>query len=132
MAVNRGKQFEKKFKEDFSKIPDSTIDRLYDTTSGYKNISQICDFFAYHYPFCFYLECKSHEGNTFPFVKLTQYEKLKAKVGIKGVRTGVIIWAIDHDLVIYSPISTVTQMMEDGKKSIHFIKDLAENSKYKI
>ena len=39
MAVNRGKQFEKKFKEDFSKIPDSTIDRLYDTTNGYKNIS---------------------------------------------------------------------------------------------
>lgn len=23
-------------------------------------------------------------------------------------------------------------MMEDGKKSIHFIKDLSENSKYKI
>lgn len=23
-------------------------------------------------------------------------------------------------------------MMEDGKKSIHFVKDLAENSKYKI
>ena len=71
MAVNRGKQFEAKFKEDFLKIPNSTIDRLYDSVSGYKSVSNISDFIAYRYPFCFYIECKSHEGNTFPFAKLT-------------------------------------------------------------
>lgn len=71
MAVNRGKQFEAKFKEDFLKIPDSTIDRLYDSVSGYKSVSNISDFIAYVFPNIFYVECKSHEGNTFPFVKLT-------------------------------------------------------------
>ena len=100
--------------------------------NGYKSISNISDFIGYVYPNIFYLECKSHEGNTFPFVKLTQYDKLTAKVGIKGVRSGAVIWAIDHDLVIYCPISTITKMKSDGKKSIHFIKDLAENSPYRI
>ena len=132
MANNRGKQFEAKFKEDFLKIPDSTIDRLYDSVSGYKSISNICDFIGYRYPNIFYLECKSHEGNTFPFTKLTQYEKLLPKVGIKGVRAGAVIWAIDHQKVFYVPISTITKMKADGKKSFHFVKDTDIFSPYKV
>src|SRR5574344_2565653 len=95
---NRGKQFEQKMKIDFLKtIENSTIDRLYDTVNGYKTISNISDFIGYSFPNIFYLECKSHYGNTFPLANLTQYDKLKAKVGIHGVRAGVIIWFIDHD-----------------------------------
>ena len=45
------------------------------------------------------------------------------KVGIKGVRAGVILWFYDHDTVCYCPISTVTKMKQDGKKSIN-IKDV--------
>ena len=105
------------------KIPNSTIDRLYDTMNGYKTISQVSDFIGYVYPNIFYLECKSHAGNTFPFDKLTQYDKLKDKVGIKGVRAGVILWLYNHDTVVYCPISTITKMKEDGKKSIN-IKDV--------
>ena len=51
---NLGKQFELKFKEDFSKIPESTIDRIYDVTTGYKSISNVCDFICYKYPNIFY------------------------------------------------------------------------------
>lgn len=119
MANNYGKKFEAKFKEDFSKLQDVSIDRIYDVTSGYAHISNVCDFICYHYPNIFYIECKSHEGNTFPFSKLTQYDKLKDKVRIKGVRTGVVLWMIDHSIVVYLPISTVTQMMSDGKKSFN-------------
>ena len=71
-------------------MPDPSIDRLYDTTNGFKAIVNISDFIGYSYPNIFYLECKSHLGNTFPLANLTQYDKLTTKVGIKGVRVGVI------------------------------------------
>lgn len=125
MAISKGKQFEQKMKSDWLSLPDVSIDRLYDQVSGYKTISNISDFIGYHYPNIFYLECKSHEGNTFPLTNLTQYDKLREKVGIRGVRVGVIIWFISHDKVIYVPISTITKMKEDNKKSVN-IKDLAE------
>ena len=98
-------------------MPNSTIDRLYDSTSGYKTISNISDFIGYSYPNIYYLECKSHLGNTWNFVNFTQYDKLKEKVGIPGVRAGVVLWMIDHDQVVYMPVSTVTKMKEDGCKS---------------
>lgn len=130
MGLNRGKQFEKKFANDFLKIENSSLDRLYDVTSGYKSISQISDFIGYIYPNIFYLECKTHKGNTFPLANLTQYEKLLPKVGIKGVRVGMILWMIEHDVIVYIPISSIKKMKEDGKKSFN-IKMLKENT-YRI
>ena len=99
MAVNRGKQFEEKFKQDFSSIPDSSVDRLYDVTTGYKNIKQVCDFIAYMYPNIFYIECKSHKGASLPLSNITQYDNLKRKVGRKGVRSGVVLWLYEKDKV---------------------------------
>lgn len=119
MANNYGKAFEQKFKKDFLKtVPNSTIDRLYDTMSGYKAISQISDYIGYSFPNIFYMECKSHKGASIPFDNITQYSKLLQKVGIPGVRTGVILWLIDKDVVYYIPISTIKQMKKDGKKSV--------------
>lgn len=118
MAKNYGKEFEQKFKEDFLKIENSTLDRLYDTMNGYKSISQVSDFIGYIYPNIFYLECKSHRGASMPLGNITQYEKLKKKIGIPGVRTGVILWLIDKDTVMYVPMSTITQLKLDGEKSV--------------
>ena len=126
MANNYGKKFEIKFKEDFLKVPNSTIDRLYDTTNGFKSVSQISDYIGYIKPNIFYLECKSIEGNTFPLGNLTQYDKLKSKVGVPGARAGVIIWFIDHEKVLYVPISSITKMKDDNKKSVN-IKMLKDN-----
>lgn len=124
MAVNKGKAWEAKFRTDFMKsFPNGSIDRLYDPVGGYYGINNICDFIAYDFPQIYYLELKSHKGNTFPFTCLPQYDKLTSKVGIKGVRAGVVLWFIDHDQVIYAPISTITKMKEDGKKSIN-VKEL--------
>ena len=124
MAVNKGKAWEAKFKTDFMKsFPDGSIDRLYDPVGGYYGNNNICDFIGYEWPNIYYLELKSHKGNTFPFTCLPQYDKLTSKVGIKGVRAGVVLWFIDHDQVIYAPISTITKMKEDGKKSIN-VKEL--------
>lgn len=124
MAVNKGKAWEAKFRTDFMKsFPNGSIDRLYDPVGGYYGINNICDFIAYDFPQIYYLELKSHKGNTFPFTCLPQYDKLTSKVGIKGVRAGVVLWFIDHDQVIYAPISTITKMKNDGKKSIN-VKEL--------
>ena len=119
MAKNYGKAFEAKLKEDFLKVEGATIDRLYDPTSGFHSICNVCDFIGYVFPNVFYIECKSHAGNTFPLANLKQYEKLKTKIGIPGVRAGVIIWFIDHKKVVYVPISTFVKLKEDGKKSFN-------------
>lgn len=120
---NRGKQFEQKFKGDWLKtIPNGSIDRLYDTTNGYLSISQISDYIGYSYPNIFYLECKTIKGNTFPLSNLTQFDKLKHKVGLYGVRCGVVIWFYERDKVIYVPIKTIQKMKIDGKKSININK----------
>ena len=118
-AQDISKNFEEKFKEDWKKsFPKGTIDRLYDTTSGYKSISTVSDFICYNYPNQYYIECKSHKGASFPFTNLTQYDKMKQKVGIKGVRSGVVLWLYEKDKIFYIPIATITKMKNEGKKSV--------------
>ena len=119
MANNHGKAFEAKLKEDFSKIEGATIDRIYDPVGGMKGIRNICDFYGYIFPNLYYLECKSIEGNTFPLSNFTQYEKMKEKVGIHGVRAGVVLWFVAHKKVLYIPVSTFTKLKQDGKKSFN-------------
>lgn len=118
MAKNYGKEFEQKFKEDFLKLEDSTIDRLYDTMNGYKSIKQVSDFIGYAFPNIFYIECKSHRGASIPMGNITQYDKLKEKIGLTGVRAGVVLWLVDKDIVMYIPMATVKQLKESGEKSI--------------
>lgn len=118
MARDRGKQFEDKFKHDFRKLEDNSLDRLYDVMSGYKSIKQVSDFIGYLYPNIFYIECKSHKGASIPLSNITQYESLKYKVGIKGVRSGVVLWLYDKDKVLYIPTKTITQLKQDGEKSV--------------
>jgi hypothetical protein len=119
MPAGYGKQWEQKVKEDFQSIENCSVDRIYDSVSGYRSISNISDFIVYMYPSIYYIEVKSHKGNTFPLANLTQYDKLKSKVGIPGVRTGMLLWFIDHDKCVYVPTATVEKMKEDGKKSVN-------------
>lgn len=120
MALNKGKAFEEKFKTDFKKsFPNGTIDRIYDTVNGYRTITNVSDFIGYSYPCIMYCECKSHQGNTWNFSYFTQFEKLKSKIGIKGVIAGVILWMIDHDVVVFLPVEEVAKMKKDGHKSFN-------------
>lgn len=128
---NKGKKFEARFKEDFLKsIKGSTIDRLYDTTDGRRGVKNICDFIGFKTPNIFYLECKSIKGKSFPLKNLSQYDKMSTKVGIEGVRVGVVIWYYEYDKVVYVPISTITQMKKDEYKSIGL--KTIENKLYNI
>lgn len=126
MAANRGKKFELKVREDLSKIQELSLDRLTDNMSGYLNIKNVSDLIFYKYPFICYCEVKSHLGNTFPLANLTQYEKLIAKKGIKGVRAGVVLWFIDHDRVLWVPIEAFERLKKEDKKSINVKMDYEE------
>lgn len=119
-----GKQFERKFKEDWDRMPNAIAERLYDATGGYYGIRNVSDFIGYAFGKFWYLECKTHKGTTFPFSALRQYDDLKgrADLGIHGVRAGAVIFFYDLDRVVYLPISTVTELMKDGKKSFNVTK----------
>lgn len=129
---NRGKDFEKKFKEDFSKNPNCHfIYRIPDQLSGYKgSATNICDFLIYNNTKLYLIETKSHNGNTWHFCNFPQYVKMKDYVGNLGIRVGVVLWMIDKDTVLYLPVKTITQMKADNKKSFN-IKDL-QNDTYRI
>lgn len=126
MAQNKGKQFELKVRSDLGKVPGISSDRLVDAQNGFFGVRNVSDLIFYRYPFICYGEIKSHLGNTFPIANLTQYEKLLAKKGIKGVRAGVILWLINHNHVIWIPIETFEQMKNDNVKSFN-IKMLSDN-----
>ena len=120
MGQTLGKQFEQKFYEDFSKIESCSIDRNYDIMLGYKHISSISDYTCYIYPNLYYIECKTIKGNTFPISNLTQLDKLKEKIGIKGIRAGVIIWFYEHEnKIVYVPAKTFLLLKDNNKKSFH-------------
>lgn len=125
-----GKKFETKFKEDWKKsISNSSIDRIYDGTSGFKNISNISDFICYKYPNIYYIECKTTKDVSFPLNHLTQYEKLKEKIGIEGVKVGVLIWYYSYDYIVYIPVKTIMEI-EKERKSINIKRLLESNYNY--
>lgn len=118
--MDKGKAFEKRFQQDWLKLPNSFVMRLPDQQSGYYGTSaNPCDFICYSYPNMFLLELKSHKGNTFPLSAFRQYEKIKSYDGRKGIKVGVILWLYDHDKVIYIPIRAFVKMVEDDKKSFN-------------
>lgn len=66
--INKGKKFEEKFKEDWKRtFPQSVILRLADQQSRYYGASSNpCDFICFVNNNLFFIECKTHKGNTFP------------------------------------------------------------------
>lgn len=142
MAVNRGKKFEDIIKQAFEKIPDVSVDRLHDQTTGYLGASNICDFIVYKKPFEYYIECKSVHGNTLSIHSIpkqdkngvlhgfygnitdTQWEGLLEKSKIPGVIAGVICWWIDKDVTLFIPIQVLERLKNNGGKSIRY--DISE------
>lgn len=122
MATNRGKQFENVIKEAFEKVPETSVVRLHDQTTGYIGSSNHCDFIVYHKPYEYHIECKSVHGNTFPLSNITdtQYKGMLEKSQIDGVIAGVICWWIDKDVTLFIPIQTIQQMKGVEIKSIRY------------
>ena len=120
--VNRGKQFENVIKEAFQKVPNVSVDRLHDQTTGYLGSVNVCDFIVYKKPYEYYIECKTVHGNTLPLGNITnnQWRGLIEKAKIDGVFAGVIIWFVDKDITMYVPIETLQALEKEGYKSVHY------------
>ena len=125
MANNKGKQFEDVIRKSFLKVSDVSIDRLRDAPRKLKNVDNPSDFIVYKKPHEIYAECKSHRGNTLPFscIREEQIKGMSEKAKIDGVKAGIIIWFIDHDLTYWVPIDEVVCWRDMGNKSIN-IKDI--------
>lgn len=124
MGVNRGKQFESKIRETFEKIPGVSLERLYDSTNGFKGVHTVSDFILYRYPFQYYIECKSCYGKTLYWKNITdnQYRGLIKKDNIPGVFGGFMIWFIDYDMTIFIRASVVKSLRDSGLSGINIIK----------
>lgn len=138
MAKNRGKQFEDVVKSAFEKIPDVSVVRLHDQTTGYQASSNHCDFIVYKKPYEYHIECKSVHGNTLSihsipkpdkkgvlhgfYGNLTdkQWEGLLEKSEIIGVTAGVLCWWVDKDVTLFLPIKLLATMRKFGHKSIRY------------
>ena len=136
MAMNRGKQWEAKFKQDWATTwkkahQDHFLFRIPDQTSGYLTTSQNpCDFIGYTKGKLFLIECKSVEGNTLNFSAVRQYERLLKYKGLEGVFPGILIWYRDHDKVIWVPIEEAEKLKLGGAKSINI--KILKDPNYKV
>lgn len=118
MPQNYGKSFEQQFRQDIKRLG-VFLYRLPDQMSGYSGYSKNpCDFIVYTNPWLYLIECKSVHGNTFPLSNFTQYELMKSYATPDGVRGAVVIWFVDHDIIIYVPIEKVTELKQTNQKSI--------------
>lgn len=122
MAKNRGKIFEKIIREAFESVPDVSVDRIHDQTTGYKGSTNICDFIVYKKPYEYYIECKTVQGNTLPFSNISdnQWKGLLDKSKIEGVIAGVVCWWVDKDVTKFIPIQELEQLKSFGYKSMRF------------
>lgn len=121
MAINKGKAWEDKFRQDWRKcFPNTFIFRLKDQMTGYKETSgNPCDFLCFPgNGELFLIECKEHKGSSIPFTAIPQYERLLEYQGLPGVRTGVVLWLSDKDKVLWISIDEMEKMVKDGEKSI--------------
>lgn len=131
MAVNRGKQFENVVREAFEKVPEVSVDRLHDQTTGFKGSQNICDFIVYRKPYEFYFECKSVHGNTLSIysnepkkkygnITNKQWDGLLEKSKIEGVFAGIICWWIDKGITLFIPIQVLQFIRSIDKKSVRY------------
>ena len=138
MAKNRGKKFEEVIQEAFKKVPDTSVVRLHDKTTGYLASSNHCDFIVYKKPYELHIECKSVHGNTLSIHSIpkpdkkgvlhgfygnitdTQWEGLLEKSKIPGVIAGVICWWVDKDTTMFIDIRLLEELRKRNYKSINY------------
>lgn len=129
--VNRGKDFEGQVQAGFERLPEASIDRLPDPMAGYAGVKNICDFIVYKRPFQYYIECKSCYGNTMSIhsndpkkkygnITNNQWEGLLEKSKIPGVKAGIFVWFIDHDVAYWLDIRLLQKHKDAGHKSIAY------------
>lgn len=130
-AVNRGKDFEAEIRKTFEVIPGVSFDRLPDPMAGFSGVRNICDFSMFNAPDMFYLECKSHYGNTLNYkhdITENQWVGMLEKSKIKRCVAGIFVWFMDHDLTCFVNIRDLQEHRNKGAKSLNITDITGEGS----
>lgn len=120
-GIQRGKDFEEIIKKAFLEVDNTTIERLPDPTQGYLGVRNKSDFIVYHYPYEYYIECKTTHSHRLPFTNIT----FNQRVGMldvsknNGVVAGVICWFIPSDKTYFIPIQLIEKYRLEGLKSLN-------------
>lgn len=125
-GIQRGKDFEQLIREGFMNVEGTTVERLPDPTNGYLGIRNKCDFIMYHYPYQYFIECKTVHSYRLPFSNITfnQRTGMLDVCDTKGVIAGVICWFIPEDKTYFIPVQIIEQMRLAGEKSINLHKPI--------
>ena len=121
--ANRGKEFEKIFKKSVEELDDLYCLRLYDTTNGFAEISNPCDYIVYRNKVLYLCELKSTQGNTLNFksmIRENQWEGLLKASNIKGVIGYIICWYVDRQVTKAYNIIELEKLKQAGNKSVRF------------
>ena len=120
MPVNRGVDFEHKFKEDWLRsFPNSLCYKLPNIMSGMRTINNWADFLCFFGEKLYFIDCKAHSGASIPFDAMPQFERLNKLKNIPNLVTGFVVWLYDKDIVTFVPTYTVEKLKKDRKKSIN-------------
>lgn len=120
MSTNRGKEFEKKIREQFKKLRNVSVDRINDNV-GFKGAYNIADLIVYRKPNKYYIELKCRKGTSFSFegVNKDALLDMQYQSNIRGVNCYFIVWFIDLDRTIaISAKEIYEQIHVHGRKSI--------------
>ena len=128
-ATNRGKDFEGVIKEAFLSVKDTAVERLPDPTNGYLGVRNKSDFLIYHFPYMYYIECKSVQSHRLPMANVTFNQRTGMLEESKkfGVIAGIICWFIPEDKTYFIPIQEFERLRLAGEKSVNLRKGHAEN-----
>ena len=118
-GLDRGKDFEEVVRKAFESVPETLVERLPDPVQGYLGIRNKCDFIIYHFPYQYYIECKTTQSHRLPFANITfnQWQGMLKVVDTFGVIAGVIVWYVKEDKTLFIPIQVLEAMKQAGKKS---------------
>lgn len=123
--ISRGKDFEGVVKEAFERVPDTSVYRVPDQVTYKVGSKNPCDFFVYHKPVLYAIECKATNKPSLPFANISEYQwsELLKMSSISGVAAGILCWWVNYDRTAFIPIQFLEILKQNGAKSIRYDAD---------
>ncbi len=123
--VSRGKDFEGVVREAFERVPNTVVYRIPDQMTYKVGSANPCDFFIYHAPILYAIECKATNKPSLPFTNISdnQWKELFKMSQVDGVVAGVLCWFVNYDRTAFLPIQFLMCLKQNGAKSIRFDAD---------
>lgn len=122
MAISRGKDFEDVVQEAFEKVPRTQVYRIPDQMTYKKGSKNPCDFFVYHKPILYAIECKATNEKSLPFRNITEFQwtELLKMSKVEGVSAGILCWWVKYDVTAFIPIQFLEILKQNGAKSLRY------------